>query len=166
MLQFIRKRLLLQTFPQIRRTFTKKFSSNKSWKRFEISFSKNYTQIFQKAVQNSGSIQGFCLMSLCWQSALGNALNKSCSALNSLQKSPWEHLCISFQSGARRLEGFPSSKYYNVQKWESRFTLRLDVAKNTHYIRKRFKYELFRINAYFLAVFSLKLNLLFRFSTI
>ncbi len=30
-------------------------------------------------------------------------------------------------------------KYYNVRKWESRFTLGLDAAENTHYIQKCFK---------------------------
>ncbi len=44
-------------FSLIRRTFTKKFSSNKSW-RFEISFSINYAQIFQKAAQNSNVATG------------------------------------------------------------------------------------------------------------
>ncbi len=28
---------------------------------------------------------------------------------------------------------------YNVQKWESRFSLGLNAAKNSHYMRKRFK---------------------------
>ncbi len=30
-------------------------------------------------------------------------------------------------------------KSYNVQKWEIRFTLRLNAATNTHYIKKSFK---------------------------
>ncbi len=32
-------------------------------------------------------------------------------------------------------------KYYNVQKWGSRFTLGLDTAENTHYIQKCFKWR-------------------------
>ncbi len=45
-------------FSQIKRTFTKKFSSNKNW-RFEISFSTNYAQIFQKGAWNSGGTPVF-----------------------------------------------------------------------------------------------------------
>ncbi len=68
-LKLIRKKLILRTFSQIRRTFIKKFSSNKSWRRYEISFSTNYAQIFQKAAQNSGGAPGFRRMSPCWPSA-------------------------------------------------------------------------------------------------
>ncbi len=46
-----------------------------------------------------------------------------------MQKSEWTHLSISLRSGARWLEGLPSLKYYNVQKWESRFSLGLNAAK-------------------------------------
>ncbi len=37
------------------------------------------------------------------------------------------------------LQRLPSSKYYNVPKWENRFTLGLDAAKNAQYIQKCFK---------------------------
>ncbi len=40
------------------------------------------------------------------------------------------------RSGARRLQRLSSLKYYNTLKWENRFTLGLDTAKNTHYIKK------------------------------
>ncbi len=70
-LKFIRKRLLLQTFSEIRRTFIKKFSSDKSWRGFEISFSTNYAQIFQEGARNSSGAPGFCTMSPCWPSAPG-----------------------------------------------------------------------------------------------
>ncbi len=60
--------------------------------------------------------------------------NKSCSELNFVQKSQRVHMSISVRSGARGLERLPSFKYYNVQKLESRFTLGLIGAKNTHYI--------------------------------
>ncbi len=65
-----------------------------------------------------------------------NASNKSCWTLNSVQKSQWVQMSISSQSGACHL-----LKYYNVQKWGSRFTSGLDAAKNTHYIRKCFKWR-------------------------
>ncbi len=32
-------------------------------------------------------------------------------------------------------------KYYNVQKWGSRFTLEMDAAENTHYIKKCIKWR-------------------------
>ncbi len=56
--------------------------------------------------------------------------------MNSVQKS---ELSVSLQSGARGLEGLPSLNYYNVQKWESRFTLQLIAARNMLYMRKQFK---------------------------
>ncbi len=74
-LKFIRKRFLLQTFSQIRRTFTKKFCLNKSWKRFEISFSTNYAQIFQKVARNNGGALRFHPMSPCWPSSLDHLTN-------------------------------------------------------------------------------------------
>ncbi len=39
-------------------------------------------------------------------------------------------MSISPQSGAMELQRLPSLKYFNVQKWEHRFTLGLDAAKN------------------------------------
>ncbi len=71
-----------------------------------------------------------------------NASNKSCSALNCVQKSQWEsigayaYLPQKWKYGPQRL---PSLKYYNVQKWESRFFLGHDAAKNTQHIQKYFK---------------------------
>ncbi len=50
------------------------------------------------------------------------ALSKSCLELNSLQKSRGAHISISLQSGARGLLRLIGLKYYNVAKWESRFT--------------------------------------------
>ncbi len=39
-------------------------------------------------------------------------------------------------SGAQELQRLTCLKYYNVLKWESRFTLGLNAAKNTDYIKK------------------------------
>ncbi len=64
------------------------------------------------------------------------ASNKSCPGLNFAQKSPRAHMCISFSSGASGLQRSIYLKSYNVQKWEIRFTLGLNAAKNTHYIKK------------------------------
>ncbi len=60
------------------------------------------------------------------------ASNKSCLKLNFLQKSPRVHMSTSFQSAGRRLQRSVCLKSYNVQKWEIRFTLGLNTAKNTH----------------------------------
>ncbi len=49
-------------------------------------------------------------------------------------------MSVSHRSGAKRKQRLQSLKYYyNVLKWESRFTLGLDAAKNTHYIKTCFK---------------------------
>ncbi len=40
-------------------------------------------------------------------------------------------------SEARGLERYASLKYYNVEKWKSRFTLGLDAAENTHRMKKK-----------------------------
>ncbi len=48
-------------------------------------------------------------------------------------------MSISPMSGARGLQRLSSLKYYNVLKWEKRFTLKLDAAKNTHFLKKDFK---------------------------
>ncbi len=48
-------------------------------------------------------------------------------------------MSISYTSGVTGLQILLSFKYYSVQEWESRFTLGLDAAKNTHYIQKCFK---------------------------
>ncbi len=68
-----------------------------------------------------------------------NAVSKSCWALKSAQKSQRALMFISSRSGARGLQRLPSLKYYNVQKWQSIFTLGLNSAKNTCYIQKCFK---------------------------
>ncbi len=60
-------------------------------------------------------------------------------------KSSWVHMSISQQRGARELEKYHSLKYYNVEKWKNKFTLTLNVAKNTHCIKKRFIWILFGI---------------------
>ncbi len=39
------------------------------------------------------------------------------------------------KSGATALQRLPFSKYYDVLKWQSRFTLGLNAAKNVHYIK-------------------------------
>ncbi len=65
-----------------------------------------------------------------------NGSNKSYWALNSLQKSLWERMSICLQSGAKGLQRLICFKYYSVLKWESWFSLGLDAAKNTHYMRK------------------------------
>ncbi len=58
-----------------------------------------------------------------------NASNKNCLELNFLHKTQWNHMSLSSRSGARGLERLPWLKYYNVMKWESRFTLRLNTAQ-------------------------------------
>ncbi len=45
-------------------------------------------------------------------------------------------MSISPWSGARGLQRLIFLKYYNTLKWESRFTLGLNTAKNMHYIKK------------------------------
>ncbi len=47
-------------------------------------------------------------------------------------------MSISPQSGAWGLKRYGSLKYYNVEKWKSRFTWGFDAAKNTYRIKKRF----------------------------
>ncbi len=63
-----------------------------------------------------------------------------------LYKKVHERICLSpSQSGATGLERLICFKYYIVLKWKSRFTLELDTAKNTHYMRKRFEWKLLTI---------------------
>ncbi len=50
-----------------------------------------------------------------------NALNRSCSALNFLQKSQWTYMSISHRSAAMELHRFICLKYCNLVKWESPF---------------------------------------------
>ncbi len=59
-----------------------------------------------------------------------NGPNKSSWALNSVRKSQWVHMSIFPRSGAKRQQRLQSWKYYNVLKWERRFTLRFETAKN------------------------------------
>ncbi len=73
------------------------------------------------------------------------ASNKSCSELNFVQKSTLGHMSISLKSGARGLQRSVCLKSFNVQKWEIRFALGLNTAKDTHYIIKSFKLNMFRI---------------------
>ncbi len=68
-----------------------------------------------------------------------NVSNKSCSELNFLRKSQQVHTSISPRSVARGLQRLPFLRYYNVLKWGSRFTLGLNAAKITDYIKKLFK---------------------------
>ncbi len=50
------------------------------------------------------------------------------------------HISISRRSRGRGLQRLSFLKYYyNVLEWESRFTLEMDAAKITDYIRKFFK---------------------------
>ncbi len=50
---------------------------------------------------------------------------------------------ISLTSGPRGLQRTVCLKSYNVQKWEIRFTLGLNAAKNTHYIRNKLQIKVF-----------------------
>ncbi len=52
---------------------------------------------------------------------------------------------ISCRSWARGLQRSICLKFYNVQKWGIRFTLSLNAAKNTDYMKKCFKQKLSRI---------------------
>ncbi len=45
-------------------------------------------------------------------------------------------MSISPKSGGKGLQRLPCFNYYNVLKWESRFTLRLDAAKITDISKK------------------------------
>ncbi len=53
-------------------------------------------------------------------------------------------MSISLRVGARRLQKLPSLKYYNVLKWESKFTLRLNSAQNKHYFKKMLQIKVVR----------------------
>ncbi len=50
-------------------------------------------------------------------------------------------MSISPSSEDRGLQRLRCFKYYIVQKWESRFTLGLENAKITYYIKKCFQYN-------------------------
>ncbi len=48
-------------------------------------------------------------------------------------------MSITPEREARSLQRLAFSKYYNVQKWRSKFTLGLNAAKNTHDFKNYFK---------------------------
>ncbi len=48
-------------------------------------------------------------------------------------------------SGAGGFQRLPFLKYYNVPKWENKFTLGLKTARNTNYIKNCFKQKLLRL---------------------
>ncbi len=56
---------------------------------------------------------------------------------NSMQKIQWAHMSISTSPSVElgSSKDCHLLKYYNVQKWGSRLTLRLDTIENTHYIQ-------------------------------
>ncbi len=61
--------------------------------------------------------------------------NKSFLELNFQQKSKGAYISIIYQSGAREVDRLPQLTYYNVQEWESRFTMQQNTEKNTDYIK-------------------------------
>ncbi len=68
--------------------------------------------------------------------------NKSCSALNWVQKSQWAHMSISPRSGAWGLKTLIWLKNYNAQKRQITFTLGvngMNAGENTYYMEKTFK---------------------------
>ncbi len=67
------------------------------------------------------------------------ASNESCSDINLVRKSPRVHMSISPGSEARGLQRSVYLKSYNVQKWNIRFILGLNDAKNTQCIKKSLK---------------------------
>ncbi len=52
-------------------------------------------------------------------------------------------MSISNTSGARGSKDQLCLKFYYVQNWEIRFTLGLNAAKNTHFMKKNFEQKLF-----------------------
>ncbi len=85
---------------------------------------------------NLGSLYGSALLKI---RISKKASNKSCLELNFVQKSSWAHISISPRSGDRGLQRSVCLKSYNVQKLEISFTLGLNAAKNTHFMKKKFK---------------------------
>ncbi len=55
------------------------------------------------------------------------------------KKSQWAYMSIYPRSGTRELQRFICLKYYNALKWLSTFTVGLNAAENTDYIKKFFK---------------------------
>ncbi len=80
------------------------------------------------------SLQGSMLSKL--PTISKNALNSSCWKLNFLQKnSAGAHVCRP-RSGTMGFQRLPCFKYYNVLKWESRFTLGFERYQNYRLYRK------------------------------
>ncbi len=67
------------------------------------------------------------------------ASHNSCLEFNFVQKSQRMHMSISPIRGARGLQRSVCLKSYYVQKWEIRFTLWLNAAKNMHYMKKKLR---------------------------
>ncbi len=74
--------------------------------------------------------------------------NKSCWDFNFLEKIYCAHMSISSWTVARGFERLPCLKYYNVQKWGNRLTLRLNTAKNTDYMKKVWRGQFFKGHIY------------------
>ncbi len=74
-----------------------------------------------------------------------NSSNESCPKLNFLQKAQWKHIFIYPGVELWSFKDVPCLKYYNTLKWESRFTLGPNAAKNIDYIEKWFKWKLRKI---------------------
>ncbi len=91
------------------------------------------------------SLQGWMLLKIpiLWK----KGSSKSFLELNSLQKSHRVHMSISPRSGARLLERLMWLKYYNVQKRQIIFTLGLNAAKNTDFIKKVSRKSCLEINS-------------------
>ncbi len=69
------------------------------------------------------------------------ASNKNCSKLNFLQKTQWTHIPISPLCEARERQTFTIFKYmyYNVLKWETKFTFDfIEKASNKNCIKSNF----------------------------
>ncbi len=54
-------------------------------------------------------------------------------------------MSINHWNGARGLERFACSKYYDVEKRQITFNLGLNASKNTYHMKKSFKQKLFGI---------------------
>ncbi len=110
-------------------------------KSFNKSSSKsNFAQKSPRAHLSTSATSGAkgLLRSVCLKS-YASYTQASYSESNFAQKSPWTHLSTSPTNGARGLQRSVCLKSYNVQKWEIRFTLVLNAAKNTHFLKKSFK---------------------------
>ncbi len=98
---------------------------------------KHCTKKIYKFYGKVGSLEGWMRQTI--QILSKDALNKSCSELNFLQKAQWTHI-MSPRSGASGIQRLSCLKYYNTLKWASRFTLGLNAAaKNTVLSKKKKK---------------------------